>query len=149
MPRPVEICFGSFGERLGTAVFANDWWLFAASTVQVDHPHAYFDLSERLEAGVGMEAKPTLESHPRAWVEGRLPIALQVDTTTASNWPVGLVAVRVEEVAEMGRRDVAYPFLLTARDARVVLAFSRRGPASAVRESIIAAFLARLGWGAG
>jgi hypothetical protein len=148
MTRPVNVRFGSFGRVLGTAVYANGWWLAPAADVELGAGGpSWHALTDHMTACATAAVRPAPERVDAAWVLQALPVGLQLSPSEVrrTQFPMGFMASRVEEdpVAD-GRIDVAYPFLLNERAGRVLLGFGISGPPASIRDTIIVAFGLRL-----
>jgi hypothetical protein len=148
MTRARRVLFGSFGERLSTAVFIDDWWLFRASDVKLDtEARTTFELETSLRA----LAPDRIPNKPDPnWFQTLAPIGLSLRPADLADSPLslGFVASRVNSNSVVGGQseDLAYPFILVESEARLHLEFSTTGPAEDIKRQIVRAFCHRLLW---
>jgi hypothetical protein len=148
MTRPVEVHFGSFTKLVGTAVYANDWWIMRASGVELaGGAPTWHQLAGYVRACAAAEPRRLPDHIGSDWTRSAMPIGLQMNLPAATSLDMGFATCCVDQ-RPAGRVDVAYPFLLTERGEDVLLGFSELGPRASVRESIIRAFALRLLMGA-
>src|SRR5262245_7933902 len=130
MSRTSDSGFGSFRERISSAVFANGWWIFLASEVQLEGEdplrHALEPFLPACAERLGRLAPPKFT---RAWFQEAAPIGLQLQPGQCVSSPLGFVACRVQANGRGETEDVAYPFLVVVREEDIDLCFSRSGPA--------------------
>jgi hypothetical protein len=142
MTRATELRFGTFGQKLGTPVYSEGWWLCAVADVRLEGtPAASEPLTEHLGVFRPNALLPLIQRGQDAcWVRACLPIAFQCDLeasyTADTLIRIGFFAARVER----NDADVAYPFLCVDQQGRTALRFSDFGPDEATRKSIGRAF---------
>jgi hypothetical protein len=142
--------FGSFADRLSTPVFADGWWLFRASQVELEGDgRLSHDLSAFLPECAPKPLRPQPVLVDAAWFRTVAPIGLQLgleDKLQDAPLLLGFVAVRVHDdrPTSPGIQDMAYPFVFAERDGRLLLQFGTVGPAPEIQRDIAAAFVQRL-----
>jgi hypothetical protein len=150
MTRTARTLFGSFGERLSAAVFADGWWFFRASDVELltenrtSHELETF-LHRSATLGRALPDKVDLQ-----WFRTVAPIGLQLDAAVLAAIPLvlGLVACRVQDdpTSNAPLLDLAYPFILSEEETRLRVQFSTAGPTDEIQQQILVAFGQRLLW---
>jgi hypothetical protein len=151
MTRIAKTFFGSFGERLSTAVYADGWWFFRASDVELEtETRVSHDLAAFLPESATKALRPVPKRMDLEWFRDVAPIGLQLqpDAMIESPLLLGLVACRVQDDRLKGGlvEDLAYPFLVAEHEGRLLLQFSTTGPAPEDQRRIIVAFGQRLLW---
>lgn len=148
MTRARRILFGSFAERLSTAVFTDDWWLFRASDVKLDtEARTTFELETSLRAFAPDRIPSKLDPN---WFQTVAPIGLSLRPADLADSPLslGFVACNVIPNSVDGGQseDLAYPFILVENRTRLHLEFSTTGPPEDITRQIVRAFCHRLLW---
>jgi hypothetical protein len=151
MTRTARTLFGSFGKRLSTAVFADDWWFFHASEVELEtETRRSHDLAVFLPESATKAIRYLPKRVDLAWFREVAPIGLQLqpDVIAASPLRLGLVASRVSDNRSEGvpLEDLAYPFLAVEQEDQIALQFSTSGPEPEIQRRILVAFGQRLLW---
>jgi hypothetical protein len=151
MTRRARTLFGSFGERLSAAVFADGWWFFRASDVELlteNRTSHEFETFLHRSATLARRALP--DKTDLQWFRTVAPIGLQLDAAVLAAIPLvlGLVACRAHDdpTSNAPLLDLAYPFILLEEETRLRVQFSTTGPADEIQQQILVAFGQRLLW---
>jgi hypothetical protein len=149
MTRASRTLFGSFSKLLSAGVFANDWWLFRASEVELEgQTRVSHELVDTLAERAAELKRPSPERIDLEWFRNVAPIGLQfrVEAVEVSPFLLGFVACRVQDDRPTGGQvqDMVYPFFFAEQQGRLVQQFSAAGPALDIRRQIVVAVGQRL-----
>jgi hypothetical protein len=94
MTRIATTFFGSFGERLSTGVYADGWWFFLASDVELEtETRVSHDLAAFMPESATKALRPVPKRMDLEWFRDVAPIGLQIGAELVR---LQVVALRVE-----------------------------------------------------